>query len=251
MENKILLLIKVFDKEEFADKFIQQGEMLCQTIKNFKQTTDSIRGDPYEAVSGWYQPEHVTITIAGTTPGGVSTSRDITDISGPVVEQSHAHDGVNVYCMYAISAPAFNESYDDEEERLQVVQKINAMMKERSKLADEMLSFGEHAVIIYRIPKFIENVQAKAKFEGRQSWVAPVNYFDPNTFSGSFGEIEAIFQKRKCYEYQQEFRFAFFGDQPEQRLFLKLGSLEELAPIKIKTRDINSAIQIRLDESKV
>lgn len=124
------------------------------------------------------------------------------------------------------------------------------MFKEQSKLADEMLSFGEHAVIIPRVSEFINRVHATAKADGYKSWACLVNYFDPDTFSGIFGEVEALFQKRKYYDYQKELRFAFAGDQPDRKLFLNLGSLEELDPIKIKTREINRVIQIKLDELK-
>lgn len=251
MEKKnLLLLVKVFGQEEHADKFIHEGTMKCQTIKQFKQTKNDYQGDPFEAVCDWHQPEDVEITITATTPDGVSTSRTLTELAGPVVHQAHIHDGVNAYCMYAICSPDFNETFNNEEERLEAVKKVNSMLKLSSEVTDGMLSFGEHAVIITRVSKFIEKVKETAKANGYDSWSSLVNYFDPATFSGSFGEVDALFQKRESYDYQREFRFAFFREQSDGEMFLNLGSLEEFGPIKLKTSEINKVLEIRLDESK-
>lgn len=41
MGSRIYMLVKVFDKEEYADAFLQHGEMLCRTLGEFKR----IEGD--------------------------------------------------------------------------------------------------------------------------------------------------------------------------------------------------------------
>lgn len=52
MGSRIYLLIKIFDKEEHADAFIQNGDMFCKTLGDFKKIEDSdVRGDAYEAVT--------------------------------------------------------------------------------------------------------------------------------------------------------------------------------------------------------
>ena len=128
-DQKIVLLIKVFDNEEYADAFIQTGEMFCKTIGQFKQIEgDVARGDRFEAPSDWYQPDRISLTISLNTPGGEEKSFPI-GLAGPLVIQCAAHDRLNVFCMYAVTVPDFEESYETEDERLRVVEKINSMLK--------------------------------------------------------------------------------------------------------------------------
>lgn len=248
MGTRIYLLIKVFDKEEYADEFIRTGEMFCKTIKQFKEIEgDVARGDQYEAVSEWHQPEGISLTISYKTPDGEEKSMPITELAGPFIVQSLSHDSLNAYCMYSITAPEFNESFETEEERLHVVEKVNAMLKAHTAVDNDMLSLGEHAVVIINVPEFINKVTQAAKAEGYDSWKGLVKYFDPETFSGSFGEVESVFMKRNIYSYQKEFRFVFDSDKPEGAKFIHAGSLEGLA-LKIKTSEINTKIEIKLDE---
>lgn len=190
MATRIYLLIKVFDKEEYADEFIRTGEMFCKTIKQFKEIEgDVARGDQYEAVSAWHQPQGVKLTISYKTPDGEEKSMPITELAGPIIIQSLAHDSLNAYCMYSVTAPEFNESYETEEERLRAVEKVNALLKTHTAVDNDMLSLGEHAVIIIDVPKFIKKVTEAAKAEGYEMWRGLVKYFDPETFSGDFGEV--------------------------------------------------------------
>lgn len=249
MGTQIYLLIKVFDKEEYADEFIRTGEMFCKTIKQFKEIEgDVARGDQYEAVSAWHQPQGVKLTISYKTPDGEEKSMPITELAGPIIIQSLAHDSLNAYCMYSVTAPEFNESYETEEERLQAVEKVNALLKTHTAVDDDMLSLGDHAVIIINVPEFINKVTEAAKAEGYELWRGLVKYFDPKTFSGEFGEVESVFMKRNIYSYQKEFRFVFDSDTPEGAKVIHAGSLEGIA-LKLKTSEINTKIEIKLDEN--
>lgn len=250
MTKKIVLLVKVFDKEEYADAFIQTGEMFCKTIGQFKRIEGDIaRGDQFEAPSDWHQPDRISMTLSFRTPGGDEKSFPIEGLAGPLVMQHTKHDRLNAYCMYAVTVPDFEESYETEEERLRVVEKINSMLKVHSALCEEMLSLGEHAVLIIKVADFIDKVSEVAKAKGYSSWRGLVDYFDPETFHGSFGEVESVFKKRNIYSYQKEFRFVFDSSDPEGEKTLHAGPLDGIA-IKLKTSEINSKFELKLAEDQ-
>lgn len=94
----------------------------------------------------------------------------ITELAGPVITQSLAHDRLNAYCMYSITAPEFSESFEAEDERLRVVEKINAMLKAHTAVDDDMLSLGEHAVVIINVSEFVNKVAEAVKAKGYSSW---------------------------------------------------------------------------------
>lgn len=248
MTKKIFLLIKVFDKEEHADAFIQKGEMFCKTIGQFKRIEgDVARGDQFEAPSDWFQPDGISLTLSSKTPDGDEKSFLIEGLAAPLVIQNTGHDHLNVFCMYAVTVPDFEESYKSEDERLRVVEKVNSMLKVHATLGDEMLSLGEHAVLVFKVADFIEKVRKTANSEGYSSWRGLVDYFDPATFNGSFGEIESVFKKRNNYAYQKEFRFVFKSSKPDGPKTLHVGSLDSIA-FKLKTGDINSKLELKLAE---
>lgn len=248
MNAKIVLLVKVFDQEKYADAFIQTGEMFCKTIGQFKQIEcDAARGDKFEAPSDWHQPDRVSLTLSFKTPDGIEKCFPIEGLAGPLVMQRTAHDHLNAFCMYAVTIPDFEESYETEEERLHVVEKINSILKIHSTLGEEMLSFGEHAVIIFNVEKFIDKTSKAALSEGYSFWRGLVDYFDPETFHGSFEEVESVFKKRNIYSYQKEFRFVFDSSKPEGEKTFHAGPLGEIA-FKLKTGEINSKLEMKLAE---
>lgn len=250
MSKKIVLLVKVFDNEEYADAFIQTGEMFCKTIGQFKRIEgDVARGDQFEAPSDWHQPDRISLMFSFKTPDGEENSFPIEGLAGPLVMQHTVHDRLNAFCMYAVTVPDFEESYETEEERLCVAEKINSMLKVNATLSEEMLSLGDHAVLIIKVADFIDKVSKAAESEGYLSWRGLIDYFDSETFHGSFGEVESIFKKRNIYSYQKEFRFVFDSSKPEGAKTLHVGSLDGIG-FKLKTSEINSKLELKLAEDK-
>ncbi len=248
MTARIYLLIKVFDKEEYADAFIQKGELFCRTLGDFKRIeNDAARGDTYEGVTDWHQPDKITLTLTFKDKDGVEKTIPIEKLAGPVVVQSNGYDKLNLYCMYAVNSQEFEESYETEEERIRIVESINTMLKERSTLSNEVQSLGEFAVVVYQVEKFIGRVKNAAKEGNFACWNGLIDYYDPDTFHGSFKELEAVFRKRSIYKHQNEYRFAFGSHGPAGNKVIHLGSLESIA-IKVPTREINDKVQLKLVE---
>lgn len=248
MATKIYLLIKIFDKEKYADAFIQKGELFCRTLGDFKKADEEDgRGDRFEAVTDWYQPDQIKLAITYKDSDGFEKSFPIEKLAGPVTVQSNGYERLNLYCMYAVKVPEFEEPYETEEERVAIVEKINQMLKERITLSDEILSLGEFAVIVYHVEDFIGRIKKAAQEKDFACWNGLIDYYDPDTFHGSFKEIEAIFRKRSIYEHQNEYRFAFGSHEPDGTKLIHLGSLDGIA-VKVPTREINEKLQLRLVE---
>jgi len=248
MSSRIYLLIKVFDKEEYADAFIQKGEMFCRTLGEFKKIEDSgVRGDAYEGVTDWHQPDQISLTISYKDGDGVEHSLPIEGLAGPVVMQNTGYDRLNLYCTYAVKAPEFEESYETEEERIRIVEKINSMLKDFSTLSEEVLALGEFSVIVYQVEDFIDRVKQAVKSQNFACWNGAIKYYDPDIFHGSFKELEAVFRKRNIYAHQNEYSFAFGSHEPEGARTINVGSLNGI-DFKISTKEINNKVQIKLAE---
>lgn len=245
MTKEVMILIKVFDSERHADAFFSKGEMYCRKVGYFKRIEgDAARGDKFEGVAGWYQPDLISAEIKIRTPNGEVESHQL-DLAAPLIMQHAAVDRFNAYCMYSITRPNFNETYRTEDERLRAVDKINSILNEHAKLGEKMLSLGEYAVVVFNVEKFIEKVAATAIREGFKCYRSLVDYFEPDTFHGSFGEIESIFKKRDMYSYQKEFRFAFDSVELEGEKTLYVGSLDGIA-FRIPTREIDKRMKLEV-----
>lgn len=248
MTTRIYLLIKVFDTDVHADAFIKKGELFCRTLGYFKELDgDDSRGDKFEAVTDWYQPDQINIAMTFKDKDGTEKTFPIENIAGPVTIQNNGYNRLNLYCMYAVKIPEFEESYETEEERVAIVQKINLMLKDRSTLSADFLALGEFAVVVFQVEEFIERIKKVAQDRNYACWHGVIRYYDPDKFHGSLNEIEAVFKKRNVYRHQNEYRFVFDSNEPEGPKLIHLGSLEGIA-IKISTSEINGKLQLKLVE---
>ncbi len=247
MKSRIYVLIKIFKNEEHADAFIQQGVMRCGTLGEFKDIDDGERGDKYEGVMHWHQPDQITLKITYKDQDGVEKTFPIKELAGPFIVQDGSYDRLNLYCMYALKIPEFVETFETEEERVVGFEKINAMLAERCVFRDEVLKLGSFAVIVYKVEDFISAVKRAAAEEKLACSNGLVGYFDPDTFNGSFEGVVGAFRKRKTYEHQSEYRFCFQSQDVEGERFLRVGSLEGMA-LKASTKDLNRMFQIKLTE---
>lgn len=250
MSSEIILLIKIFDNEEYADAFINEGKMYCRTLETFKGIDDDgVRGDKFEAASCWYQPDQITMDLSYVDDKNIKKSIQLTgaDLAGPIVMQPSIYNHLNLYCMYAVKKPEFHESYETEEERILAVEKINTMLQEIITLDDDALSLGEFSVIVFKTQDFIEKVKQTLVDNKYKCNHNLVQYFDPETFNGDFNELETVFRKRKIYEPQNEYRFVIQPpeSEPIAHKTIYIGSLEGIA-VKVPTRKINSAMHLKL-----
>ncbi len=249
MASKIYLLVKVFDKEEYAEAFINEGAMLCRTLEYFRCIeNDGARGDVYEGVSHWLQPEQTTLMVSIENKDDAGQPFPISSIVGPITMRHSLFDKLNLFCMYAIKIQEFEESYETEEEKVKIVEIINKDLKIQTRLTEEALSLGEFAVVIYKVEDFINKVKEVAGAQKLKCLSCAVEYYDPETFHGVFSGLEPIFRKRNIYAPQNEYRFAFSSNTHEEKRVIRIGSLDGIA-FKVPTRIFNGSILLKLDES--
>lgn len=236
--SEIHFLIKIFDKEEYADAFIHKGEMFCKTLDEFKHLEDVKRGDKHEATVGCYQPDKMEVAINGEV-----IPRD--SLAGPIVIQRNYYDKSNLYCMYAIEIEKYKISYNTEKERKIIFKRINEIFEKKLNLNEEALSLGKFAVVIYQVNDFIDKVSKAIKKEGFDCQYGLIDYYDSNTFHGQFKEDECIFKKRNSYANQNEFRFVFMNSNTSSGTkIIKIGSLKKIA-IKTLVKEIGDKVQVK------
>jgi hypothetical protein len=73
-------------------------------------------------------------------------------------------------------------------------------------------------------------------------WWEPlhVNYYDPDTFSGSFDDLDALFAKRDEYSHQKEYRISI--DTGVDAITLDIGDIA----ILVNTSNLNNLLEIKL-----
>jgi len=202
MSKKIYCLIKTYTCEEHAKAFIDAGEMYCRTLKKFKEIEDENRGDEFEGTSHWFQAKEVKIslTVMNKSDEVLNTiNLGESDLAAPTVFQPTIFDSFNLFCMYAIVIEDFAESYSTNDEKQFLKGKINRSISEQIQIDSRYQDFGDHAVVIWNVEKFIERVKSHARNNNMKICHGLVEYFDPETFTGSFKCVEAIFRKRKKY----------------------------------------------------
>ena len=93
--------------------------------------------------------------------------------------------------MYAIVINDFEESYSTEDEKKLLKEKINRSIAEQIKMDPLCQKLGNHAVVVYRVEKFIETVRSYAKNKNMKLCHRLVEYFDPES-------NYRLFQWRRC-----------------------------------------------------
>jgi len=233
MKKIIYCLVKIFKDcdEVYADKFLNDGELYCQALKNFKAIEDNeVRGDRYEGLIHWIQPKDCIISIK-LLENIVNIPSEITireaDLAAPTALQTTEYDYHKIYCMYAIAIDEFRFEYSTEEERLSLQKEINDLISKQIKIDEKISSeLGNIAIVITNVGKFIDRVK---EHYDKDLHHGLVGYFDDEATSAQFQGIESIFRKRKFYTYQNEYRFAFIAtDQLDSKTF-HIGNLKDIA----------------------
>ena len=86
----------------------------------------------------------------------------------------------------------------------------------------------------------IRRVKSAAKAKGYGVAHSSVRYYDPDSFHGSFRDVESLFWKQTQYSGQQEFRFAIWtGEQSSSSMFLKIGDISNIT-LRFNTAELNS-----------
>jgi hypothetical protein len=233
MPKTIFIFIKSFNCKEYADSFLD-GKIFFNRLSHFKELEDggsATRGDKYETVVDWRQPDKIKLKISFN-----ENSFDIENLAAPFYVQATGLNDIHVFCLYAAHSGNLVDVEVDGSE----------IIKGKLHIPTELSRFGEHAVIITQPVLFIERVSDAIKKMEHWGSAGLVEYYDPETFSGDFSNRDALFRKRKEFSYQSEYRFAFdtntTGSAP---VTLDVGSLRDIAQI-LSIEDIRSGTKLEL-----
>lgn len=226
---RIYFFVKTFKKQEYAAQFLD-GLLHMNTLGYFvklEEGDNSGRGDRYEGVAAWLQPNEIQLQFNGVLINSP-------DLAGPVSIQMQKHLVKNVFCMHASyiggNIPSEFESTEKFEEALKIPQ--------------ENISLGQISVAITNVEEFFNRVKAAAKKQNVALASRLVNYYDPNVFHGHFSEEEAPFNKQIKFFPQREYRIVINRQNTEISTYeLNVGNLRDIAS-EVSIEAINSGIKI-------
>ena len=242
--DRILFLVKFFEREEYADAFLQ-GKLYLNRLSFFKKYEETAsfaegRKDIREAITSWHQPKDVKrITIIPKWRKSiVLTSKDI---ASPVMTGHDGFDDVHLYCMYAVKAD--NIEFDGERLIFDSPEDLKRVEKQ-IKIDERNFSFGEFAIVVINPQLFCDQVKNTVESEGYFFGCSIIQYYDKATFSGYFQPQDVLYRKEAAYSYQNEFRICIntktLGETP---LILDVGDLSAFS-VKIRSSIINNALVI-------
>ncbi|WP_454842877.1 hypothetical protein [Pseudomonas hormoni] len=219
MSKKIVVLVRFFKEKIHRDAFLR-GDLYMNRLKFFKvyEEQDGCNiGDMHEGTSGWLQPGSVKLTIK---IGDTGEEHELTDFAGPIIMGLSRHNDYHVYCMSAV--------YGDDELNFETFDELRAYMT----LDVDKGDLGDYCVIVPAV-ELIERIDKALKAEAQAGNIVGrglVEYFDPDTFSGSFEEDQAIMRKKNSFSHQKEYRiFVYNGTSGDDARTLKLGDISDIA----------------------
>lgn len=237
MAYRIFCFVKFFEKEEWADDFMQ-GKLYCNTLQFFSELEqkEDGRGDPYEGAAALLQPHGTVIKFSFNNDKMKDFTLDPNDVVGPIVIHSSENLAHNVYCLYAIYIDDSFEEFSDDELTEEELAKRVASVSNKLKLHEDCYRMGTHAVLIYAVEPFIEALKLYEKNNNIRLRRGLVRYYDEIVFNGDFKEQEAIFHKQKKFSHQKEYRIAFCS-AAQSAFTIDIGSIENYAK-KMPVNDI-------------
>ena len=229
MSRHIMFLAKIFKQKSYAQDFID-GKLYANRLSFFKKMEDekeSNRKDRHEAATGWYQKNDISLLI---------NDCEVTDISGPIMTQINRHDNLNVYCLYAGHSGEFSQI---------TIENLDSFRK-HLEIPEDCLILGDYAVVLTNASEFMKRVLSAIKIKKYGIRTGLVNYYDPDTFSGSFDDLDALFAKRDEYSHQKEYRISIdTGVDGDDAITLDIGDISDIA-ILVNTSNLNNLLEIKL-----
>ena len=237
MSKKIIVFVRFFKKEAHRDAFLR-GYLYMNRLRFFKayEEQDGCNiGDVHEGTSSWHQPGTVKITIKNNETG---EEHELKDFAGPILMGLTRHNDYHVYCMSAV--------YGDDELTFDTFEALKSYMM----LDVDKGDLGDYCAIVPAV-ELIKRIDSALRAEAEVGNIVGrglVEYFDPDTFSGTFEEDQAIMRKKNSFSHQKEYRiFVYNGTSGEDARTLKLGDLSDIAHCCDK-RDFHKTFVISQNE---
>ena len=177
-----------------------------------------------------------TLKATDPTTGEVVSSITMTgeDLAAPVIVSPRWFDHFNVFCMYAGRFELQEVSRDDLQD-----------LKRQLDISEDFERLGEHIVFIKNTTEFFRRVRHAGDQAGYRIYAKLVSYYDPEVGTPLVtSDLETIFNKRKEFEYQNEFRFAIdTNSEGRCPITLDVGEIDDIA-FYVKTSEIDIQLDV-------
>ena len=224
MENALMMLLKAFKTENWANQFLD-GLLYCNTL-SFHRKKDKQEGAVVIPGSN--------ITQFKVGPHELKSVKSFTFRPGFA-------DYINVFCMYSW-APPF-----DDRTKTRVILNKQTQLGSLPTLED---TYGSHAIMIRDIPEFFRRITNAVERSDSQV----------DTVRGSLvkyelmghipkqddleGMIQLAFRKNPKFADEKEYRFVFILDRDKPGPFrLDIGSIRDIAGL-VKTSELYDLITV-------
>ncbi|MCF7484204.1 hypothetical protein L3V31_21150 [Vibrio sp. J1-1] len=214
MSKKIGFFLRVFDNSRYKEDFLD-GKIFMNRLSYFRHIegdSEGNRADEHEGVNSWWQPNDVTLNLNGHC---------FSDLVAPIRMRLQHNDNYNVFCLFAATTDKVNlvDHIDFEE------------IANDFRVPSSVGNLGDQFVLVHNprefINRIVEAVKSQDFVEGKAGLVT---YYDPDTFSGDFRGIDAVFVKQNNFSHQSEYRFVIdtghLGNEP---LILNIGPIRDIA----------------------
>ena len=214
------LLTKMCGSEDFAKAF-RSGKLYANRLSHFRKLEAGQRGDPHEGV--FVMSDKAVLTLTATFPGGSDTvTLTEKDFAGPPLLMPDRVSFLNIFCMHMAHCREFTPSSAGPATWVKLDLEIpEACIRE----------FGQYAVIITHLGKFLARVKRMAELQCQQLRGGPVEYQDPPW--NLMHSIRAAFYKVPDLSYQREYRLAFdINAEDDKAVCLEIGDISDISFIQ-------------------
>jgi hypothetical protein len=241
MKCTILYLVKFFEREEYANQFLQ-GRLYLNRLRHYKRLEEACgdgRLDYAEAPAAWYQKDKFSMEFHDHPKLNIRPE----NLAGPALFSFESYDDLNILCMTAIHTGEFAcedgliSLAEEDEDQLHAQLQIDA----------RCLKMGSFAVVM-RAGDFVLRAKNAIEAFGYAYNSTLVDYFDPATFHGRFLLAEMPFRKRDTFSYQNEYRICVDTyTKGDNAVVIDIGDISDLAA-KMPAVTVNAAF--RMDTRK-
>ena len=224
--NPLHVLVKFFEKEEYACALHEDGLLYARRLKCFRREEEGPhRGDEHEGSISLPVDEY-EFFLEGDD--GTMHRLELGTAGEVRFFKSGIFDNLNIFCM-----SLFHASPRDHRSKRGILDEVVRQINDSLPVCGAM---GKHAVVVLDQTEFLARVRNAARKHGYEDRRGPVEYYDtyPSDAALHFftsGRIQwyHAFLKPRRYEKQREYRFAFntntVGDDP---LELDVGRLDDI-----------------------
>ena len=209
MQKTYYIFIRI-SEEKYIDSLQKKGHIYCNTIRYFRSIEDNRnRGDNNEGKAFIKQAKNLEVSLKGKIIGKAENAQIYFDDD---------KDIGNIFCIYGVKTSL-----------------IDQLKKSRQRVLIEKESkdFGKTALLIFNIQEFINRISESLLALRKVFKIAPVYYFDPNTYQGKLNP----FYKSDIYKHQNEVRL-WIQNTEEKPFEFYIGDISDISH-KIPVSDLD------------